>query len=741
MRRLVLAWLACISPMQTLGSEPRPFTVRASIELPRIVDFTGFQANRFGAAALYSPDRAYVLVGIEQGDVTRNQVCDSLLVFVTADVERFLADRSTSLPPSPQLLTRRCSATDFDRISMLRWVSAREVGFIAGGDNGVSQVFVANVETRQTQQVTRSETHVASFDVAGDRVVFMARSPLQTPLALNISERPLYQILFWDQDEAQRPVAWWSASRSNPGTAARLDIATARLIPAFLKVWISPDARHAITFVPAVDAPAEWSRYRLPEHFRYGSERRRSEPTSWDLLYKTRLALIDLTTGTARPLLNAPSGWAASRTPASIFWKGNKVIVSNTFLPLRANSNVEARAPGIAEVDIDTGEVVPIVADETHPAVEAIDWDATRQLLIIPEAGRREPRYLRRESKGWVETQAAARGALEPVLTRVESLNERPKLQAHGGRCSCSKILFDPAPQADDFRFVQAREIEFTDRNRITWKAALLLPHDYSPQRRYPLVVQTHGLRADEFLTDGPHGATTAMAAQPLASAGLAVLQVEDKSQAESSDEASNYAEGYRAAIQHMVDLGIADPDRIGITAFSRTGLSVIRLLADHPNLVAAATIADAGWWGYVQNLLMFNGPPGAAAQYWRATGGDRTLHTLSQVEAVDPLYRLAQGCTAIRIEANGPAAVLTNWEHFFLLARANRPVDLVYFPHGRHVLLKPAERLASQGGTLDWYRFWLRGDMDEDDEKQLQYARWRDLATRAAECKRNRDR
>jgi hypothetical protein len=44
------------------------------------------------------------------------------------------------------------------------------------------------------------------------------------------------------------------------------------------------------------------------------------------------------------------------------------------------------------------------------------------------------------------------------------------------------------------------------------------------------------------------------------------------------------------------------------------------------------------------------------------------------------------------------------------------------------HVLTNPAVRMASQGGSVDWFRFWLQNYEDPDPAKAEQYARWRGL-------------
>jgi hypothetical protein len=60
----------------------------------------------------------------------------------------------------------------------------------------------------------------------------------------------------------------------------------------------------------------------------------------------------------------------------------------------------------------------------------------------------------------------------------------------------------------------------------------------------------------------------------------------------------------------------------------------------------------------------------------------------------------------------------------------------MLYLPDGQHILQKPLERLASQQGTVDWFRFWLEGEEDPDPAKAEQYRRWREL--RALQQARN---
>jgi hypothetical protein len=82
-------------------------------------------------------------------------------------------------------------------------------------------------------------------------------------------------------------------------------------------------------------------------------------------------------------------------------------------------------------------------------------------------------------------------------------------------------------------------------------------------------------------------------------------------------------------------------------------------------------------------------------------------------------------------------AAVLAEWQTFFGLSFQGKPVELVFLPSADHNVVKPWDRIASQQGAVDWFRFWLQGyeraDPIADAEETAtslvaQYARWHKL-------------
>ncbi|HEY3814557.1 MAG TPA: hypothetical protein VGL66_15150 [Caulobacteraceae bacterium] len=110
------------------------------------------------------------------------------------------------------------------------------------------------------------------------------------------------------------------------------------------------------------------------------------------------------------------------------------------------------------------------------------------------------------------------------------------------------------------------------------------------------------------------------------------------------------------------------------------------------------------------------------------ATADELRPETLQEAIDSDPLYKVADAQTALRLESNGIRSLLGESELYRLRKVYGKPVERIYFPQGEHILIVPSERLASQGGNVDWFRFWLQGYEDPDPAKRPQYVRWEAL-------------
>jgi dipeptidyl aminopeptidase/acylaminoacyl peptidase len=736
-------------------AQSAPFTVQHSVEWTRILAAGDRRSLQPADAVLYSPDLAHFLIHTRRGDIARNANLERILVFDVKAIQTYLASHDAS-PPSARVLGEVLVQQDANELKSITWIDERRVAFLSEGANGAPQVFIADLASGSSRQVTSAKNGVASFAVGGDALLFYAYRDTADALVQPVGDRIIYSVIA-PPAATSEAIELFATSLSS-GVIERINLPAARISLQYRTIWMSPSGRFAVVLAPALDVPDRWTAYRAgaPESAYAGNAVAAAADSLAALLSsKLRYVVVDLERGEARPLLDAPSGSIAQTFgPTAVYWRDDErsLIVSHTYLPLNVDDERErthrASGPAIVDVDLVSGAVTAIawepeagslVGGDFTGVIRSIELDRSSATLHVQrqtKSGAVSHEYLRKAGGRWRqvgEPRHAGRAAHLSVEVR-QTLNERPKLYASTASKS-AKVLFDPNPNADRLAFGRAEVMSWTDENNLPWRGGLLYPTGYVAGRKYPLVLQTHGFRADRFLLDGPaDDVGTAFAAQALANAGFVVLQASESPAAVTNDEreARLVAEGWQAGIRELVNRGLVDPEKIGIVAFSRTCMHAIRFLADFPGAAGAVTLADGPWWGYSSPLLLTNYPQSAAEEVLRTTGGKPDPHRLQEWFDAQPLYRLSDSRAAIRIEAMGPGAVVALWETFAVLQAADRPVDMIYFPKGGHNLMKPAERIGSQGGNVDWFRFWLKGEEDAEPGKAAQYERWRRLRERA---------
>lgn len=751
--------------------DKHPFSVIDSVEWTSVSNFlsNGKFGNPISGTALFSPDRSKFILHTIRGDLHKNLNVESLLLFNTPEVEQWLGLPTYGAAPAPVLVAQR-EIDDGDGNSGLEsisWMNESEIGFMAPDEHGVRQAFIVDTTVNRLSQVTHSETPIVSFAGNSDKLLYFARSKRDhesKQWAYPISDKMITTVLFdGGSDPDTTPVELFQISRAT-GAVTRVDMPRMELFqPPFYRIWMSPRGDYAVIMTPSVDAPDYWADYKIADFERlgYGPNSRRSDPTSYDLFPRNRYTLVDLARNTIKPLLDAPGGAIAQNlTVREVFWVngGKSVVVSNTYLPLKTHDarvrEMRRERPAIAEVDLLSGEINTVFWEPVRSAedlaqgrrqpfaIQAIDWDQRSQTLTLTERRKNHVTgentfssvALRKIGGRWLTAEGRAMGDTARLLiVERQGLNERPKIYASAA--GVMRVLFDPDPQADQLLFGRVEPLTWRDDgNGIEWKGGLVYPPDYKQGEKYPLVVQTHGFDADKFLLNGPGDVVrsgTAMSAQALANAGFLVLQVEDNGAALVADgrEGERFADGLRLGIGKLVSEGIVDPAEIGLITFSRTCLHAVNLLAKYPELLLAADLSDGVTAGYLGQLLTVNDGNANDTQQLATLGG--VVPEMSQLPdwfGRNPLYKVFRARTAVRLEALGEGSALGMWEIFSILRMAKRPVDLIYFPYGDHNLGRPAEQLASRGGNVDWFRFWLKGEEDPDPGKVDQYIRWRAL-------------
>ena len=752
----------------------RYFTVGDSIGMSRF--------GRLDDEPVFSPDGKYVATVTSRGIIATDSIESTLWMFKTGAIRSYLQQGGSQSGVVPKIAARLSavpkapySSSYEPIISNLVWTEdSRGLLFLAQNALGKHQLFRVGIDQKKPLPVTPPGQDVTQFDFAAGTLVYRVEEPVRptegAPVnsdARDITGLGLESILFPDgvADSSERQSSLWV--NRNHKSRPVIDPNTERAFRLWNYppvVWnvlsISPDGKSVVILHPVKAYPSSWKRYTPAyPHLRI----RPQDPSMLADSNPARLtqyAVVDLTSGIVRPITQAPNGWALGYTDRNrAVWSSDAhaLLLTNTYLPLRGSgdsSKLDHSWPcaaayadlssGMLECLAHRGERTIWDASFGHSSDEVSLWFSERD---SPEIYRRVNGSWQREdhsSKQSVdlesECSASRRNPSGPLAIYVrQGLNDPPALWAADCVNARQRLIWNPNPQLASVNLGEVSVLRWKDEGGYEWTGALVMPPDYVSGKRYPLVIQAYGFEAGEFLSDGEF--TTAFAARPLAAAGMIVLAVTERAGDQGTEqEADEQILGFRSAIEKLSGEGLIDRTRVGIIGFSRTSYYAESALIKYPDEFAAATVADGVDESYLQYLLFSRMEPGSATEAERIYGSPPYGKGLQVWVDRAPGFHIDQIRTPLRIEAIGPASVLSEWELYSCLRRQNKPVDLVYFPNGQHILQKPLDRMASQQGNVDWFRFWLKGEEDADPSKVLQYRGWRYMREQHLADERSRD-
>jgi dipeptidyl aminopeptidase/acylaminoacyl peptidase len=171
--------------------------------------------------------------------------------------------------------------------------------------------------------------------------------------------------------------------------------------------------------------------------------------------------------------------------------------------------------------------------------------------------------------------------------------------------------------------------------------------------------------------------------------------------------------------VRSIVDRGIADPKRIGITGLS-DGSSTVDWALIHSSIFSAAATSSCCW---DSTGVASVGP--TAARHFRDEGYpgvlDRDNPFWKDVSLLDNARRIS---TPILINAS-EEEFLDTVVTYTGLREAGVPVDLFVYPGEYHARWQPAHRLATYRRSLDWFDYWLRNVRSTDPGRQAELEEW----------------
>lgn len=769
-----------VHSQQSVSPRKGSFSVKDSIEMTTFSDpYTRYPS----ATCKLSPDGRHFIVITTKGLLHSNQLESSLWVYSKAAVEEYLSG-TVSVAPRSRLVFRIAEVPKAlqtnsygSLITNAQWSSdSRSILSLVENRDGHRHILRADLSGRKPVDLTPGgATDVESFSEAKGTIAYLVKTHVEVHRRQSIEASwgnpssvltgsTLFHILFpkiypEPSSSSGSLVLWVRYKGANwnimGGVRQYFPAAAARV----LRMAVSPDGRSLIAARPVLEIPASWSSYQpASTTARFEPPRDSVDRSGKDFAWPWEYSYVRLDTKASRSLVAAPSDYTTGFGDvfeASWSNSGKQVLFTSSYLPLPksgstgAQATVKPCAAAIYSVSDGTASCLAYARfpERTEYLRSASFGDSDNRIFLRwLHDGAETTDVYEYDRTQWILKASYSDGDKDRSTGVTLSLHQDtdvpPSLWATDNDRNTSRLLWSPNPQLATVALGRAKVYHWRDSSGYAWRGGLVLPPDYVPGRRYPLVLQTHGFYNNhEFLVDGSF--TTGFAAQPLASSGIIVLQIEDREDRHirpAHEEAPMAVMGIEAAVDQLDKDGLIDPSSVGIIGFSRTHWYVEEALIHDPHRYRAATLIDGVDQSYLTDILFAPNNPLAAREHEAANGGAPFGSNLENWFRTAAGFNLDKVRAAVRIEAIGSVSILGEWETYSSLVQQGKAVDFISIPDGQHILQKPKERLTSQQGNVDWFRFWLLGYEDPDSSKSEQYKRWRHLRELQITDLRNHD-
>jgi dipeptidyl aminopeptidase/acylaminoacyl peptidase len=256
----------------------------------------------------------------------------------------------------------------------------------------------------------------------------------------------------------------------------------------------------------------------------------------------------------------------------------------------------------------------------------------------------------------------------------------------------------------------------------IAWKSAdgtpveglITYPVGYQKGARAPLVVIVHGGPAGVF-TRTFVGAAGPYPIAAFAANGYAILRCNVRGSsgygkkfryANMSDWGGGDYRDIMTGVDHVISMGVADPDRMGVMGWSYGGFMTSWIITQTRRFKAASVGAG------VTNLMSFTGtadipgfvPDYFGGEYWDVFEKWRAHSAMFHVKGVATPTLIQHGEADLRVP------VSQGYEFYNALKRQGVTVKMTVYPRQPHGLQEPKMTLDAARANLEWFDKHVRG-------------------------------
>jgi dipeptidyl aminopeptidase/acylaminoacyl peptidase len=259
----------------------------------------------------------------------------------------------------------------------------------------------------------------------------------------------------------------------------------------------------------------------------------------------------------------------------------------------------------------------------------------------------------------------------------------------------------------------ETKVVSWKGKDGLAIEGLLTYPAGYEQGRRYPLILNIHGGPSGAF-TEAFIGKSSIYPIAAFSARGYAVLRPNPRG-------SSGYGKDFRfanmadwggmdyfdnmAGVDHVIAMGVADPDRLGIMGWSYGGFMTSWAITQTDRFKAAAVGAG------VTDLWSFTGTsdiPGFLPDYF---GGDATeqFENFHKHSAMTYVKNVKTPTLILHGEADIRVPTSQGYELYNALKRENLPVKMVVYPRQPHGPYEPKFVMDIAQRNLDWMDKYVR--------------------------------
>jgi dipeptidyl aminopeptidase/acylaminoacyl peptidase len=317
-----------------------------------------------------------------------------------------------------------------------------------------------------------------------------------------------------------------------------------------------------------------------------------------------------------------------------------------------------------------------------------------------------------------------------------ESLSRPPEIYVRLGESEAPRQLTQLNVALAKKLSLKSSEVTWTSTDGVTARGWLIVPNDPSHQGPWPMVTMVHGGPAFVILNKfAPYfftwGGVWPYPFEAYTSHGIAVFYPNYRGTHSFGKEFASPAaadgtpvDDIVTGVQHLVETGVADPQRLGISGHSHGGW-LGPLTLTRAKIFRASSFAE----GTSNMVTVYELMPGHLNKEVHDTQNGPYYENPQRYLDLSPDLHF-QGVSTANLFESGSES-----EAIFMLGlgktsrRFGMPTEMIVYPHTEHNLQEPRMERESAERNLDWYRFWLKDEVDPNPAKGEQYKRWKKMA------------